>query len=332
MSTAASSGTSQAKGRRKITIEEALRWAIRDEIPKKRHDAPIRGPAPPAMHAMWRAGIFGGPIDNWSREPGMPPAMGEPHPDALTIEAQFENLGIALELAANGSAPCPLDLSPYPIDTKLAGKANLDVLISTALLANRSWLATSAIHGKCPSVEGGPECEPQKSENGKITLWRTIQSPCGESADGTKLFTTYDTVATSKGDERDRGLFAKLVWTRSGVDVVEEQLRYAVWHAALVYLVPALQFLTSLEVLPPEAPPAPWIKPAPERAAPLPALHPVSNLECEDKIVPLAKTRPLRRGNLESRRPSGRRTVRRQGAPVLRGSGASETTYGREHA
>jgi hypothetical protein len=280
--------------RRKMTIEEALRWAIRDELPKRRADAPIRGPVPPAMHAMWRAGVFGGPIDNWSREPGMPAALGDPHPDAITIEAHLQVLGETLQRASEGSAVCPLDLLDYPIQMELRGKADLGVMTSKAMHATPAWLMTSAIRGTCPDVGGGPECEPAKSENGKITLWRTIQTPCGTGPDGKPWFTTHDAASTSKGDDRDQGLFCKLAWTRTGCEVVEEQLRYAFWHAALVYLVPALQFLTSIEVVEPKAVAAPWLEPASEERVPLPNMRPVRHVDLSARR-PVARRAPPRR-------------------------------------
>jgi hypothetical protein len=285
-----------SKKRRKMTIEEALRWAIRDELPKRRQDAPIRGPQPPAMHAMWRAGVFGGPIDNWSREPGMPLAMGDPHPDAITIEAHLEVLSENLQLAAAGSAVCPLDLAAYPVQIKLRGKADLGVLTSTAMHATPKWLVSSAIQGMGPDV-GCVEVEPVKSTNGKITLWRTVHTPCGEGADGKPWFTSHDEIATSKGDTRDTGLFCKLSYTHTPVEVLEEQLRYAFWHAALVYLVPALQFLTSIEVLPPKAPIAPW-------------------LEVEEERELLPNLRPVREVDLQNRRPAGRRAAPLRASPV----------------
>ena len=110
--------------RRKMTIEEALRWATRDELPKRREDSPIRGPQC-ASDPVWRMVAMGGRVDNWSREPGMPPAMGDPHPDAITIEAHLQVLSETLQKAAAGSAICPLDLTPYPIHFNLRGKADL---------------------------------------------------------------------------------------------------------------------------------------------------------------------------------------------------------------
>ena len=58
---ASSQSTTQAGAlkRRKMTIEEALRWAIRDELPKRRADAPIRGPQC-ASDPVWRMVAMGG--------------------------------------------------------------------------------------------------------------------------------------------------------------------------------------------------------------------------------------------------------------------------------
>ncbi|WP_267427342.1 hypothetical protein [Methylobacterium sp. GC_Met_2] len=274
-----------------MTIEDALRWAIRDELPKRRADSPIRGPQC-ASDPVWRMVAMGGRVDNWSREPGMPPAMGDPHPDAITIEAHLQVLSETLQKAAAGSAVCPLDLSAYPIQFNLRGKADLGVLTSTAMYATPSWLVTAAIR-RPPEVGDGIAIEPVKSTNGKITLWRTVLTPCGEGPDGKPWFTSHDEVAISKGDSRDTGLFCKLDFTRTGFEVVEEQLRYAYWHAALVYLVPALQFLTSIEVLPPKALIAPWLEREEEERAPLPNLRPRRYIE-SDRRVAGRRAAPLR--------------------------------------
>ena len=277
------STTQGAAKRRKMTIEDALRWAIRDELPKRRADSPIRGPRC-ASDPVWRMVAMGGRVDNWSREPGMPPAMGDPHPDAITIEAHLQVLSETLQKAAAGSAVCPLDLLAYPIQFNLRGKADLGVLTSATMYATPSWLVTAAIR-RPPEVAGGIEIEPVMAKNNKVALWRTVQTPCGEGPDGKPWFTSHDEVATAKGDSRNNGLFCKLTYTRTGDEVLEEQLRYAYWHAALVYLVPALQFLTSIEVLPPKAPMAPWVEPAEAEREPLPNLRPRRHIEVERRVA-----------------------------------------------
>lgn len=293
------STTQDGRKRTKKTIEEALRWAIRDELPKKRHDPRITAPPPMPMQPMWRAGIFGSTIDCWSREPGMPPAMGDPHPDALVIEAQLTALSEILKRASTNDALCPLDLSPYPIQAEMRGKADLNVLIAAALHATPAWLVTCAIRGSVPDVGDGPMCEPATSDNGKVTIWLTVSREAGIGPDGEPWFVTADErTAPTRAGQYPTGAFCKLSWTRGGLEVVEEQLRYAFWHAALAYLVPALQFLDSIEILPPSAAIAPWIERPEQPAAPLPSL------------------RPARQVNLKQRRPAGRRAPPPRNSPV----------------
>ena len=320
-----SAAQTTARKRRKMTIEEALRWAIRDELPKRREDRPIRGPQC-AHDPIWRMGVFGSPIDCWNREPGMPPAMGDPHPDALLIEGQLNVLCETLTRAAANEALCPLDVSPYPIDDRLLGKADMGVLVATALHATPRWLYTCAINGTRPDVGEGPVCGPVLSTNGKITLWRTEQIPCGTGPDGKPWFTSSDVVATSKGDARDVGLFCKLKWSRTGVEWIEEQLRHAFWHAALVYLVPGLQFLTSIEALPPKAPVAPWLEAHVEEIAPLTNVRSARRTRLMDRLC------PGRSNMLEERRPAGRRTVRRRASPVRQIDPATWTAPGERRA
>lgn len=93
---------SRAPQKRFLDIEMALRWAYRDELPKRG-----RTTLPPlAQEGVWspyiapggygdtspmfRDGSGGGPsggfADGWSRDPGYPVALGRPHDDALAIE------------------------------------------------------------------------------------------------------------------------------------------------------------------------------------------------------------------------------------------------------
>lgn len=60
-------------------------------------------------------------------------------------------------------------------------------------------------------------------------------------------------------------------------------MRYASWHAALVYRVPAPQFPASIEVLPPKAPIAPWLEAQEEERAPLPNLRPARHVDLQSR-------------------------------------------------
>lgn len=183
--------------------------------------------------------------------------------------------------------------------------------------ATPAWLMTAAIRNR-PEVAGGIEIEPVKSDNGKITLWRTTHTPCGEGPDGKLYFTSHDAVPTSKGDARDTGLFCKLNYTRTGFEVLEEQLRYAYWHAAPVYLVRALQFLASVEVLPTKAPIPSWLEDAEEERAPLPNLRPRRHIEINRRVAGRRAT-PMRASLVRKIEPRDCRKRRDLGPPAARG-------------
>jgi hypothetical protein len=108
--------------KRFVDIEYALRWAYRDELPK-RHALPRRlgthtqervwspytRPADyPEVSPSFREATGGGPsggyADGWSRDPGFPQALGEPHPDAITMEAAVKGLAA---WAGHGFGPDP---------------------------------------------------------------------------------------------------------------------------------------------------------------------------------------------------------------------------------
>ena len=275
-SKSSSSTPEDLRARRVLSIEEILRWCIRDELPKRGREGEgsVR-----SVHPMWAGGLFTR-VDNWSRDPGMPIALGLPHADALAIERAILDLEDAIKAAEKNRDPLPLDLEPYQIGYGLGPHCQANRIAYDAVLQACGWLITYAVKGKLPDLGEHLHCEPAKSENGKITLWRTISTQCGEDAQGRPLFTTFDQATVSKGDARDAGLFCKLKWVRGANDVAEDRARYAAWHAAETYLagklaaakktvirdgkpveVPLLDLFT---VQPPRAPATPWIlKPTP---------------------------------------------------------------------
>src|SRR5213080_1009856 len=79
--------TSAVRLRTVFDIEKALQWACRDELPKRKPDHSRAPGAWPSVSPMFSLAALGGRVDNWSREPGFPAALGDPHPDALALEA-----------------------------------------------------------------------------------------------------------------------------------------------------------------------------------------------------------------------------------------------------
>ena len=275
---------------RVLDIEQALRWAYQSEIPKRQEDRPIAAMPPQPVHPMWRAGVFGGRIDCWHREPGFPAAMGDPHADALRIEAAVDALD------EDG-----IDITSYAIAAGMGEHVDLPHVVAMVRRDLRAWILTCAKRGNRPDLGGGPICEPGLSSNGKPTVWRTMQTPAGTDSQGQALFITSDVAVVSRGDARDTGTFCKLFWSRTQDDVLEDRARYALWHAALVYLAADLaDIVQDISVTAPAVAMKPWIEPEPV------VRHALANL-----AVP-------RRQMLDARRPVARRAAGRRSEPVRR--------------
>jgi hypothetical protein len=121
------------KRRRLLDIEEALAWAVREELPKRRD-----GQSHPAAQVspMFRLAQLGGRIDSWSREPGFPAALGDPHPDALAIERALSELSLVLPDGATAGLSPNLgfpDLDEAAALRTFAGRAREIVVIHAKL-------------------------------------------------------------------------------------------------------------------------------------------------------------------------------------------------------
>lgn len=205
--------------RRVLSIEDALRWMVRDELPKRRDGGRYVSATNP-VHPMWQNGLFTR-VDNWSREPGLPLALGDVHPDAERIEA-----------AVRALKPEDLDVSGYDIGAGLGlevNKVRLADVIASAVADLKGWIFAHAKRGDRPDTSDGPACEGVlAATGGKGVVWEEISTQYGEAADGTPLFVTRHATTRMFGDERrDEKKFCKLKWTRDAGDVAEDRARYA---------------------------------------------------------------------------------------------------------
>jgi hypothetical protein len=83
---------SRAPAKRFVDVEYALRWAYRDELPKRQHGGRFDSRSDlPSTSPMFRQAVSDDGRE-WSGEPGFPAAAGDPHPDAITIEAAVKAL------------------------------------------------------------------------------------------------------------------------------------------------------------------------------------------------------------------------------------------------
>jgi hypothetical protein len=301
--------------RREMTVEEALRWAVRDELPKLIREQESGGLGS-RTHPMWAGGLFPR-VDNWNREPGLPAALGTCHPDAVRINDAL----LAID-------PADLDLSGYLISYKLAEGFSPLAVMEAARERALVIVLTCARQGIRPDLGGGPEFEPATTENGKITIWQKVQTPAGEGPDGRPWFTTTEARVQTRGDKRGgtaypTGSYCKLHWTRDGADVAESRARYAVWHAMLLLLEERLS-LASIKLKPMTAPARPWldeVDPEQERRV-IASEKPWQDVaELHDEAPTDGETPKVaapRAVDLSSRRPAGRRRTGRLHSEVRR--------------
>lgn len=214
--------------RKPMSIEAILRWAYRDELPKGGATyTGVGGATAPGFGAA----ALGDMIDDWSWEwePGHPAAMGEPHPDALTVSAHVQALG-AVEVDAVASREELLPEAWRLIDPD-------DLLRSRIIVDRTVYVISHAKMGTRPEWRAGWAVGRIIGRNGQ---------PVVEEVD--------------EHGHYGPGASCPLEVVPEPRDVVTDRAIYAAWHGALVDLANRVgDSLVSIEPLPPEAPARPWI-------------------------------------------------------------------------
>lgn len=230
-------------GRRLIDVEDALRWAFRDELPKR------GAVAATGVSPMVSLIALGTVVDTGSREPGFPAALGEPHPDATAIEAAVLALGRFSGCSIDG-----IDLAP---DFGL--QADQRRALRHAVASMVGHVVGHARLGRRP-VCHAPDfaCGPAIGANGKprvlVTVVARHDGAFGQAEEA------YDEPArATRAGHYTYGAFCPLAWDPSPQDVVDERADYLAWWVGLDQLARDLADLATLAVLPPSAPLRPWL-------------------------------------------------------------------------
>lgn len=235
--------------RRVLDIETVLSWAFRDEAPKLRSDPSGRA-EPSQVSPMFRLCALGGRVDNWSREPGFPAALGAPHPDALRVVEAVNALDASdLDLtgwaAWAGGEPPGVDLDI------MAGNALRDV-VAIVTLAARS--------GERPYWAPDQAVEPKRGANGHPAVFGKVKGTL-TLRDGSTVEAEREEVLPSRkraGGDYPTGAYCKLLYMPGRVKTWEARAEYAAWVRALAVLVERLADLSSIRVTGSGAPEQPW--------------------------------------------------------------------------
>jgi hypothetical protein len=237
--------------RRVLGIEAALHRTFVHELPKQTKDRG-RGRPPtgfPSVSPMFAMAVLGTAID-FSREPGFPMALGDPHPDALLIEQAVRDM-----------TPGDLDISDVPLglDELVAparsgpARPYLDVAKLKSEIRDQAagHVVMCARLGSRPALLDAPVPEAILGNNNRPIVCRTEERVVGyvETRDpdtGALVSRVARTVqAEVTCHHRGKagyplGAFSPLKWSPSPAGVVECRAAYAVWWAALAHLAEVL--------------------------------------------------------------------------------------------
>lgn len=235
--------------RRVLDIEHVLQWAFRDELPKRREDRDDHGGS--YVSPMFRMCALGGRVDNWSREPGYPAAMGSCHPDALIIEQEVQRLQRS-DVDITGFARS-FGSDPVGVDVEVIAESVTDQV--SALVTIRARLGARPDHGDIPSVE------PIRAPNGQITVFAEQEGHI-TLGDGSVHKVRRDAPVTSSkrtGGHYPPGSYSKIRFSPGRIALYTERAEYAAWRAGLVVLAERLDGkLASIRPTGPAAARRPW--------------------------------------------------------------------------
>lgn len=270
--------------KRRLTIEDALEWAYREELPKAPRGR--LGVQSVSVGRAW-AGVeaFGELLalidDEGINRFGLVvdlTADSLPHDDAITIHEAVAALD-ALEVAL------PVDWSPVDdVDLGTEGAACVALALRRLCYAGEGGVLRprermSDLVRRC-AILGAPDwalpaCRRREvtTDAGRTRWFRRIHIVT-EGAHGPASFEAEVDGWDPKRKRPYADAYRKLVWDPDPTDAIMQRGRFELWRAALVELADVLAGrLTEVEVLPTSRSSRPWVEPERQRRI-LPTLLP----------------------------------------------------------
>ena len=220
---------------------------------------------------MFREATGGGPsggyADGWSRDPGFPQALGEPHPDAITMEAAVKGLAA---WAGHGFGPNPAAAGlMHGIDHMAVHHVEAGMDAVAAMAGIVSVNARAATRPRWSRKL--PEPFPDNGPNGKprVLIEETFvemvdrkgvyYEPVSNPPPGAITFTKAVPSPPIRAGLYRQGAYCPLLYRPSPAGVVAERAEYAAWRMGLEILAGELEGrLSAIAVLTPAAPWRPW--------------------------------------------------------------------------
>jgi hypothetical protein len=221
----------------------------------------------PSFREATAGGPSGGYADGWSRDPGFPQALGEPHPDAITMEAAVKGLAA---WAGHGFGPDPTAAGlMHGIDHMAVDHVQAGMEAVAAMAGIISVHARAATRPR--SSRKLPEPFPDKGNNGKpkVLIEETFvemvdrkgvyYEPVSNPPPGAITFTKAVPSPPIRAGLYRQGAYCPLIYRPSPAGVVAERAEYAAWRMGLEILAGELEGrLSAIAVLTPAAAWRPW--------------------------------------------------------------------------
>jgi hypothetical protein len=265
-----------APAKRFVDIEHALRWAYRDELPKRQmggryDDRRFNGGS--IADAADVIALCGNARDDddRGREPGFPAAMGDPHPDSIVIESavkhlvdwtgcRFDDAGMA---AMIDGIPIAVDVVAIAIE---AVSAMMGTITLNARIGGRpKW----RMERPTPKWVGGDNGKPRVLlDETFVETWDARRSciryvaasELKERDPGAITYIGAISAPATRGGTYREGAYCPLRWLPDPAHLLTERAEYSAWHAALEILADDLTGqLAAIACLPPAAALFPWI-------------------------------------------------------------------------
>jgi hypothetical protein len=261
-------------GRVGFNIELALRWVYQDELPKRQYGGRFNSRSHlPSVSPMFRTAALGEGRERRG-DPAFPAAAGDPHADAVAIEAAVNRLSrfrgmifddrdeIDPAGLMQGIEHMSVDLGgaiDWRQEVAEATGAMVGIVIAHARAGSRPHYRTTL---PAPRADIGPNGKPQVliderfvevyDERGRLRRAQNILPGAITS------IAAFPTRAVRKGIYR-QGAYCPLIYEPAPAALVAERAECAVWRAALETLAAELEGqLSAIAVLAPAAPWRPW--------------------------------------------------------------------------
>lgn len=233
--------------RRVMDIEDVVRWAYRDELPKLAVD---NG----EFSFLFSIAELGIVVDE-SRDPGFPAAMGECHPDALKVQSAVEALKRFADAPIEADLELGRDFAATMEEERVAMRrafGQIDLLIAS--------MARMPQSKSRPTWRERPIMAAVTGARGKplVLKWDAVRTP---KFGGGESCAVMLVPAPSEGQSYyPLGAHCPLRYEEEPQDILNERADYLAWWAGLNALADELfAELETIAPLPPSAPQKPWL-------------------------------------------------------------------------